>query len=167
MTNCRIALVGILIVILLCAACNPFTEIKPTILQSEHPESVEQARRRLGMQLPDSAQNVQYASYREWQAVLELVRFEATVHDCRATAEAIIAEYNAQHRDQIKGLRPLDPTGRDPTQPCPPSSTAPLSAPWFDPRTIRDGLVAGEEGSHKPRIWIDTERGELYYMYTD
>ena len=64
-------------------------------------------------------------------------------------------------------LRPIDHTGHDLHQPTFPISTAPLSAPWFDPDTIHSGLVAGQLGSHTPVVLIDTERGVLYYFYSD
>jgi hypothetical protein len=143
----------------------------PRIIQSVQPESVEQARQNISasiMRLPDSAKNVQYAFYAEWIAVLQLVRFEAPVQDCRAVAEEIVAKHNAEHADRpIPGLRRIDPTGRDSHLPTFPISTEPLSAPWFNPETIQSGLVAGQFGSHTPLVWIDTKRGVLYYYYSD
>lgn len=144
---------------------------KPQIIQSVQPETVEQARQKVPvsmMRLPDFATSVQYAFYAEWIAVLDLVRFEAPVQDCRAVAEEIVARHNTENPDhRIPGLRPIDATGRNPQQPTFPIGTEPLSAPWFNPETIRTGLVAGQIGRHTPVVWIDTERCVLYYYYSD
>ena len=86
---------------------SPFSG-KPEILQSVQPETVEQARRRVPvsmMRLPDSAKNVEYAFYAEWIAIVEVVRFEAPVRDCRVVAEEIVAKHNAANPDhRIPGL---------------------------------------------------------------
>ncbi len=161
----------LLALIWFCMPRGPFLITKPDIIQSVQPETVQQARQKISasiMRLPESANNVQYAFYHEWIAALELVRFDASVQDCRAVAEEIVAKHNAENPDRrIPGLRPIDPTGHDPQQPTFPIGTEPLSAPWFNPEMIRTGLVAGEIGSHTPVVWIDTERGVLFYYYSD
>ncbi|MEN6449717.1 MAG: hypothetical protein ABFC96_04420 [Thermoguttaceae bacterium] len=139
---------------------------RATVAQSSGPLTVEQARRQTAFSFPDSAKNIQFATYRQWVATLDFVRFEAPVSDCCDTARKIIASHNKKNPDRkVLGLRPLDRTNRN--QPMAESNTSPLSAPWFDPQTIRKGLVAGETHSDTPSIWIDTQRGVFYYQYTD
>jgi hypothetical protein len=141
--------------------------LKPQIYQTPKPLSVEEARRRLTLPLPDSAKNVQFASYREWVAALDFLRFEAPVADCCIIAKKIVAQHNAENPDrQVKGLRPLDRTDRN-NDPEVMSTSSPLSVPWFDPQSIQKGFVAGETHSNTPSIWIDAEHGVFYYQYTD
>lgn len=146
-----------------------YLAFRPDITQSVQPETVEQARKHdvsmIGIPLPDSAKNVQYAFFSQWIALLELVRFEAPEEDCRAVAEAIVAKYNVECPDRkIPGLRSIN---------CVPEPDQPtvgrelLSAPWFTPQTIRTGLVAGACGGRQPMVWIDTQRGVLYYRRAD
>jgi hypothetical protein len=142
--------------------------LRPLINQTSKPLTVEEARQKLTFLLPDSAKNVQFASYREWVAALDFIRFEAPVEDCCAIAQKIIAQHNTENPDRrVQGLRPLDRTDRNKDQPMLQSTTSPLSVPWFDPQSIRKGFVAGETHSHTPSIWIDAERGVFYYQYTD
>jgi hypothetical protein len=121
--------------------------------------------------LPDTARNIQYALFREGlQAEFDLVRFEAPVEDCCATANKIVAEQNAEAWDEhcrVPGLRPMASADQDPDQPRVDTPPAGLPAPWFDPQSIRNGLVAGRTSSHTPAIWIDVERGIFYYQYHD
>jgi hypothetical protein len=131
------------------------------IHQSAEPVPVEQVQQYIALPFPKSAHDVRYAHYRDWQAVLELVRFKAPLEDCIAFANEVI------HSHKSKGLRDIDPTRMDNPQLLLPNDVRPLSAPWFSPQVIRKGFVAGESESHTPRIWIDAERAEVYYMYTD
>ena len=139
----------------------------PAISQSVRPETVEQARNHdvsmMGVPLPDSAKNVQYAFVSQGIALLELVRFEAPLQDCRAVAEQLVAKYNTLCPDrEISGLRQLN-TGPRLSW----NGSDLLWAPWFTPQTIRSGLVAGEHGNRKPIVWIDMEQRTFYYLRTD
>ena len=81
-----------------------------------------------------------------------------------AHAKHVLELYNSEEQKperKVEGLRPIkeiEGLENDPS---------PLSVPWFDPRSIKKGLVGGEGGSHQPLIWIDTEKGIFYYQYHD
>lgn len=92
---------------------------------------------------------------------MEFLRFEAPVADCIAHAEHCLAMHNAeQHMKVNQTLRPIKRI-EGVLQ-----NTEPLSVPWFDPSSIRTGLVGGDTGGG-PRIWIDTEKGVFYWQLTD
>jgi hypothetical protein len=125
------------------------------------PLSVAEARHHFTFPFPDSAINVHFASYREWIAAKDFIRFEAPAADCIAAAEQLIKDHNAKHPDRtIPALSALEVV-KHVVEP------EPLSVPWFTPQTIRKGLVGGQSGSHQPLIWVDTERGVFYYQYRD
>ena len=133
----------------------------PTIIQGAQPISINEVRKVFPPGVPDSAKNIHYAVYAEYVAFLECVRFDAPVDDCIAHAQQVLAQFNAQHPNaQIQGLRPIKETVMIDEQ-------SPLSLPWFDPQSIKTGLVGGERGSHQPSIWIDAEKGIFYYHYSD
>jgi hypothetical protein len=127
--------------------------------------------------LPESASNVEFAFYGEWVALTELIRFEAPVEDCIATAQRWIEAYNKDNPNRtVQGIRSLPDVvgvtklGDGPEIPVygwPDIGTGPLQATWFKPQEIRQGVVAGNIGSHQPTIWVDTDNGVFYYRYTD
>ena len=81
----------------------------------------------------------------------------------------------AKVRPRHAYIRPAADVRADSSRPAAPSerrsrrSTEPSRSalPWFDPQSIRAGLVGGEEGGGQPVIWIDTNRGVFYYMCSD
>jgi hypothetical protein len=145
---------------------NPFTRIQPTWHVTAEPLPLEKARRETTVPLPDSAENIHHAIYTEWLVFVEMLRFEAPLKDCRGTAAKIIESYNASHpHDHVSGLRPLD--APDATPPVPIDRVYPSPVTWFAPSSIRKGLVAGNVGSYKPMIWIDSENSIFYYQMSD
>jgi hypothetical protein len=135
------------------------------IVQSHRPETVQEARKHIDFEFPDSAKNIQYAYFSAFHAFDEVLRFEAPPADCRAIAERIIAKYNLDNPGSAVGaLHKLDPTLQDPSEHGRPVVSPELSAPWFDPNTIRSGLVGGVNEGDGPKIWIDTERGIFYFQ---
>ncbi len=133
----------------------------PVIHQSKEPVSIEEAREVLVLPYPTDATNVQFAQYRDRQAVIELVRFRAPLEDCVAFAQAVVQNQGG------RGLKEIS-NGTDAARVLlPVPITDPVSAPWFSPQDIRKGFIAGEVGSHMARVWIDAENEEVYYNYTD
>lgn len=145
--------------------------MQPSLIEFEGPVPLKEARRLSSLPLPDSATRIRYARYSEFIAFIEVVRFEAPLDDCRSFAETVIATYNAAHPDRCLPMIRLLPMGNRMAlagQPAAPNELLkPLNAPWFVPATIRTCMIAGERGSHQPMIWIDVDRGEVYYLLTD
>lgn len=144
---------------------------KPTIIEYDEPMTLAEARRHSTLPFPESATNIRYACYSEFIAYIEVLRFEAPADDCKAFAEKAIAKHNTENPDRrTQTLRPMPASNRilAADQLAAPNKTLePLKAPWFTPYTIRSGMIAGESGSHQPMIWIDLEKGTLYYLLTD
>jgi hypothetical protein len=146
-------------------------QMKPAIMESDEPISLNEARRMSELPIPESAKRIRFAGYSEFQAFTEVLCFEAPIDDCKAFAEKVIEDHNRKNPQRtVKGLRPISPAGS--TAASLERGTAnrilePLKASWFTPYSIRSGMQAGEEGSHQPMIWIDLEKGILYYLLTD
>ncbi len=136
---------------------------KATILIVKDPVSLDEARSQVSFPLPDEAVNIMFAEYQEWMAYEFLLKFEAPVDACKAHARLLLKQDNRDNPDSPVSveLRPLTAS----PQAVPPSP--PLNATWFDVENIEQGLTGGEGGSHRPTIWIDTERGLVYYLLTD
>ena len=112
--------------------------------------------------LPASAHNVQYASYAAGMQEGHLyVRFEAPVADCYKTAKTIFAEHAKQNPSHyvIPKFQPTNLLDRE--------RSSDLRIDWFDNDKISTGVVAGTGWSWEPKIWIDEERGVLYYEVND
>jgi hypothetical protein len=104
--------------------------------------------------LPPSAHDIQVATYHEWLAGLYFFRVEGTVPECVQFAEATLAR-NCRSDGEASRLRSLEGvTGLiyDP---------APLKTPWFRPQDIVNGLVGGGE---YPTVWVDLDRGIVYFQ---
>lgn len=153
-------------------------DIQPMIVHSPGPVSVAHARAACpaGIPFPDSATNIQYASFSLWQAHADYVKFEAPVEDCVAAAEMIL-----RPRD-VPATRPASPGEEGSVLQRLPKNDADtdwvdgrpngvedefIKAPWFDPANVRVGFEGGGYGSHAKTVWIDAERGILYYRVTD
>jgi hypothetical protein len=135
-----------------------------TVIESHGRLDLSEARQQFEFDYPESAHDIQFACYYEWIAIEEFVRFAAPVDDCVAFAEATIAQHNEAHPD--RPARELCPIAEAGDFPEPARSTA-LSIAWFNPKAIRQGFAGGNIGSHTPQLWVDTERGIVYYKYTD
>lgn len=127
------------------------------------PISLEVARQELGIPLPENATNILYAQYAQWIAYEFMLKFEAPLDVCKSHALLLIERHNTNAPDRLvpAGLRKLKETPAA----IPPSP--PLNVTWFDVHKIKKGFVGGAFGSHQPTIWIDADRGILYYRYTD
>lgn len=119
--------------------------------------------------LPKTAINIQY---KFWYAKGVMgpaphehcFRFEAPVDDCRTFAEKIIEKYNKDNPN-FRQL-PLTPVKLKKRES--PFEFGELGkVEWFDIEKIVKGEVWGKNSSHTPCIWIDTERGILYYYESD
>ena len=65
-------------------------------METTRPLTVDEARKHWkGRVRKFKPTNVYIGAYHEWQAVVEVVRFEAPVEDCLATAQAILQAHNA------------------------------------------------------------------------
>lgn len=135
-----------------------------SIVYTTTPLTVHQARECLRYPFPDTAAKIQYASYREGVAVNDVLRFEAPVADCLAAAQEII-DRHVRERPDLVNCATHGSTATLPTTSGPPG--LPLSAPWFTPHQIQNGQAFGWHGSHCPTIYVDTDRGVLYYELSD
>lgn len=128
-----------------------------SLKQSQGPISLAEARGLWAFDFPDSAHDIQFYAFSEWIAHETLVRFEAPVEDCIATARRVL---KAHHEgDELAEIEPgtdahVYANGRH-------------KAPWFDPESIRSGRKPAGPGYHRPMVWVDTERGVFYYLNTD
>jgi len=130
------------------------------------PISLQEAKKIFTFPFPKSASNIQFACYTEFLAYDVVVRFEAPSADCVAAVPAIL-DYEGfakitQLSEEDRVVRPISKLFFDKIQ-----DTGALVVPWFNPEQIRVGLETGHAGSYQPKIWIDTERGILYYQLHD
>ena len=118
------------------------------------------------MRLPESANNVQYAFYHEWIAALELVRFDASVQDCRAVAEEIVAKHNAENPDRRILLVCDQSTLRDMIRSSQPfrSARSRCQHPGSIRKRFERGWWQGRSEATRRLFWIDTERGVLFSL---
>jgi len=110
---------------------------------------------------PESAHNIYYGIYGEWQAYAKIVRFDAPVQDCLKHIDTVLAwddkNYNrtsSYPRVTVTNVEPVD-------------AGFPTPISWFKPDKITHGIHVGESGSHVPQIWVDSDRGTFYFRLTD
>lgn len=135
---------------------------KASVSVLTEPISLEEARKKLDIPLPDRASNILYAGYAEWVAYDFILKFEAPVDICKSHALLLLEEHNKQTSQE---KLPLE--FRTITETPTISGKLPFDIDWFDIHNIKNGLLAGDSGSHQPMIWIDTDRNIFYYRYTD
>jgi hypothetical protein len=153
---------GYLCVTLIEALRYPFDH--PSIVESQGRLTLAEAKNQLDVVFPDSAHDIQFACYRQWIAIEDFIRFEAPIDDCISFAEQTIARHNSAHPDRpIPGLSPITDVGNSGEI----SRSTELSTEWFDLAAIRNGFASGGVGSHMPQLWIDSDRGVVYFKYTD
>ncbi len=129
------------------------------------PISLQEAEKIFTFPFPRSATNIQFACYTEFLAYNGVLRFEAPSADCIAAVPAILNYQGFAKIDQLSDeARVLQPvtTAIQKSQ-----DFGPLAVPWFNPEQIHTGLESGFAGSYQPKVWIDTERGILYYQLRD
>ena len=142
-------------------ACRP----APAVLGKRYdkPMTYSQASKEkdIDFPLPESAHNIYYGIYGEWQAYTMIVRFDAPVRDCIKHIDTVLAwddkNYNrtsSYPRVTVTKVEPVDAGFLTPTS-------------WFTPHKIAHGIHVGEGGGHVPQIWIDTDKGTFYFRETD
>ncbi|MCB1245523.1 MAG: hypothetical protein AB7I98_23135 [Verrucomicrobiales bacterium] len=111
--------------------------------------------------LPHSSSNIYYGMYGDWQAYTRIVRFQAPVDECVSHIDTVIAwndktygRTSSYPRTKVSKVARQGAGWLEP-------------AVWFAPETITNGLYVGEDGSHKPQIWIDLDRGIFYFTESD
>jgi hypothetical protein len=123
-----------------------------TVIQSQRPLGLAEARRLTGLDFPDSAKAIRFAHFSEMTARETFLRFEANPADCVAYAERMI------HRKLSRSNGPV-------TRPF--ASSSILETDWFDPLVIRNGMGGSLDPRRGPMVWVDMDRGVFYFMQTD
>jgi hypothetical protein len=129
------------------------------LVRYDKPLTYEEAvsKKDLRFPIPKSARNICYAVYLDWQAFDERMKFEAPVEDCIKHIDTIISQHGGNPSYSKVEVTHVDLVGAGFLE----------SAAWFDPESIKRGLFVGEDRSHKPRIWIDLDRGIFYFAEHD
>jgi hypothetical protein len=136
----------------------------PSIIESHGKLNLADAKKQFDLPYPDSAHDIQFASYAQWIAIEDFVRFEAPLDDCIDFAQKTIARHNAANPDRPAAeLHPIT----DVSNCAELASSKELTTDWFDLCSIRNGLAGGSLDSHIPQLWIDTDRGVVYFKYSD
>jgi hypothetical protein len=127
------------------------------------PLSLGAARQEIDFPLPQGATNILFAEYSQWIAYDFMLKFDAPLGVCKSHALLLLQQHNTNMPERLVPieLRPIDA----PPEPVP--AEPPLNVTWFDIHNITNGFVGGAFGSHQPMIWVDADRGILYYRYTD
>lgn len=113
----------------------------------------------IGIPLPKSAHNINYAMYADGQTYERFVRFEAPVEDCIKHIDVVLA----WHDKMFKRTSSYDPRHISSVAPHGGDKTM-GPTPWFDVDKTVNGLYIGEDEMLKPQIWIDLDRGIFYFM---
>ncbi|MPN05732.1 hypothetical protein SDC9_152985 [bioreactor metagenome] len=110
---------------------------------------------------PPSAHNIYYGIYGGGQAYTMIVRFDAPVEDCIKHIDTVLAwddknysRTSSYPRVTVTNVEPVDAGFLTPTA-------------WFTPDEITHGIHVGEDGSHVPQIWVDSDKGTFYFRETD
>jgi len=110
---------------------------------------------------PATSRDIYFGMYADWQAFTMIARFQAPVQDCVRQIDAVIAwDDQIYHRTSSYPRITI-------TNVAPQGAGWLGSAPWFTPETIQHGIYAGQDSSHTPRIWVDTDRGIFYFAEDD
>ncbi len=129
--------------------------------QSKGPTSRDKALAHCSFRLPQSASNIQYASYASgMQEGHFYVRFEAPVTDCFDTAKAIFAAHAKNFPNYV--IPEFTPVSHPPR-----TRNTDLRIDWFDNDQISKGVVAGTGWAWEPKVWIDEEGGIFYFEVND
>src|SRR5450759_3416809 len=75
-----------------------FVSCGPDVVRYDRPITLEQAKKDVRFPLPSSCSNIYYACYMDWQAYVELVRFQAAVTDCIKHVDVVVAWDNTTYR---------------------------------------------------------------------
>ena len=145
---------------------NPFGEFivgEESAHALSEPVSLDVARKDLSIPLPDGATGILYAQYAHWIAHEFMLKFEAPLEVCKSHALVLLERHNTDMPQNQVAVELRNLT--EPPNPVP--SGPPLNVTWFDIHNIKNGFVGGEVGPSQPRIWIDADRGILYYSSAD
>jgi len=136
---------------------------KETIRKSDSPLTLNEAKTKINFQFPKSAKNIYFADYNQWIVKEFLMKFDASLEDCKSFSLNLIEKHN-QEAPKRKIPNELFKIEKSPDPFSPQPS---LKVKWFDIDRIKHGFYAGKNASHTPRIWIDSDRNKFYYLYTD
>jgi hypothetical protein len=95
------------------------------------------------------------------------VKFNASYRDCTSAAVAVIEAHQKEMRGLLNfnyGTKPIDV---DRGRLSPEASFPAENKWWFRPERIKHGIYYGQNSSHNPQMWIDTDHGVFYYKRTD
>ena len=133
-------------------------------VRTDRPLSLSEAKQRkeTDFPFPSSATNIYYATYSDWQAYEYLLRFDATPADCEATIARALAWHETRNRTSAtyQTVTVSTPTAL-------PETLWLERVWWWESEVVKHGLFAGEDLSHKPMIWVDSDLGRFYYRCTD
>lgn len=137
----------------------------PHIVRTDHPLTLAEVKGSR-FPFPTTARNIQFAEYQEFIAYEYVIRFEAPKEDCLATVSKAVEAFHSSllRPDALAELSKIHPITSERHHL---NRVADVPVPWFDPEKISEGVEAGGDGSHTPKIWIDTARGVFYFQYTD
>jgi hypothetical protein len=130
----------------------------PTKIESKHSLTLQEATNS-PIPLPESAKNIQFAQFSDWQIFDCFVRFEAPVEVCKAHAKSIMKKY----QDTFHRKSDLDSNFRTVSSVPHPASSHFKDLSWFDTENLSNALVIGGDNDLQPHIWIDQKRGVFYY----
>ncbi len=180
----RLTMVIIAGFLLALAGCSKPSKIKYTVNDPKDPNTTWKTERPLTyaeaisfghcpIALPGAATNIQYIDfYAGYGGFSQFVRFEAPVGICGEHAKKVLEACNrSQAGTNLLVLvsasafdkstaKSLARWARERVEPE-------ARAPWFDADEINHGEIFGENGSHKPIILVDTDRGVFYYSLSD
>lgn len=148
--------IGLFVSFFIIAACK----FIPRVNRTTKALSLEDAREKCPIALPDGAANIRFFERGQWIAYTSLVKFEAPVEICKQHARNLLESHNMENSDRNPISTQLQKLSSRPTKKT-------FYTEWFDVHNIEKGLCGGKIGSHCPQIWIDEERGIFYYCYTD
>ncbi len=114
--------------------------------------------------VPESARWIRYKGWSMWVGFEEWARFSAPREDCVSAAEAILEQWRQEN--------PM--SGDEPTVVGKTAITASenrtIDGPWwFAPHSINHGYVVGATNVYaiSPVVWVDSDRGIVYYHFSD
>ncbi len=109
-----------------------------------------------GSLFPLEAKNIRVASWSHWIAHEQYMRFEAPVPVCLQHAVVLVSG---------EELEPV-PADQLASDDIPPASGIFRDITWFDLGAAQNVVGAGG-GSNRPQVWVDQNRGVLYYRLLD
>ena len=135
--------------------------------------TVEAVRKRgdCPVDVPDFAQNVRYAYHIARNpygpdGFVECVRFDGPFDKCTEFAHGLVKrQIDGDAAEATIACKTIPEAWTE--QIASETSAPPLEAQWFEVDKIKEGVFLGEEGSHKPSVWIDKTRGTFFFYMSD